>query len=64
MTNLELLISFKNKLICCFYEWDDVRVERDRLIVYHSDREITVFMGRNYSYSIREVKNHDYFTAL
>lgn len=64
MTNLELLISFKHKLICRFYEWDDVRVNRDRLIVYHSDGELTLFVGRNYSYTIVEVKNDDYFTAL
>ena len=64
MTNLELLISFKHELICSFYEWDDVRVKRDRLIVYHNDGELTVFVGRNYSYTILEVKNDDYFTAL
>ena len=64
MTNLELLISFKHELICRFYEWDDVRVKRDRLIVYHNDGELTVFVGRNYSYTILEVKNDDYFTAI
>ena len=64
MTNLELLISFKHELICRFYEWDDVRVKRDKLIVYHNDVHLTVFVGRNYSYTILEVKNDDYFTAL
>lgn len=64
MTNLELLISFKHGLICRFYEWDDIRVDRDRLIVYHSDGEVAVFAGRKYSYAIVEVKNDDYFTAL
>lgn len=64
MTNLELLISFNYELICRFYEWDDVRVDRGRLIVYHSNGELTVFVGRNYRYTIVEVKNDDYFTAL
>lgn len=56
MTNLEVLIFFKHELICRFYDWDDIKSERDRLIVYHSDGESTVFEGRNYSYSIIEVK--------
>lgn len=64
MTSLELIVFFKDVLLCRFYEWDDVRDNRDRLIVYHSDGELTLFVGRNYSYTIVEVKNDDYFTAL
>lgn len=64
MTSLEVIVFFKDVLICRFYEWDDIKRERDRLIVYHSDGESTVFKGRNYSYVIKEVKNETHFTAI
>lgn len=55
MTQLEVLIYYKGRELCRFYEWDDIKSERDRTIVYHSDGESTVFEGRNYSYSIIQV---------
>lgn len=64
MTSLELIVFFKDVLLCCFYEWDDIRCERGRLIVYHSDGESTMFEGRHYSYAIREVKNDTHFTPI
>lgn len=64
MTSLELIVFFEDVLLCCFYEWDDIRCERGRLIVYHSDGESTMFEGRHYSYAIREVKNDTHFTPI
>lgn len=56
MTNLEVLIYFKDKLICRFYEWEDIECGRGVITVYHSDGESVAFVGRQYAYKIIEVE--------
>lgn len=57
MMHSELLIYYKEWLICRLYAWDEVEADKTGIIVYHGDDEPTSFIGLNYTYKIVEVES-------